>query len=67
MAEKDVKVQFMSPVVCMCSTMFRTDPQHLAWVMENLVEGNVVNQITVDAEDARHAKAALDLMLEITG
>lgn len=66
MAGRGVKVQFMSPVVCMCSTMFRTDPQHLAWIMENLVGGHVVNQIKVDAEDARHARAALDLMLEIT-
>ena len=31
-------VHFMSPNVCMCSTMFRIDPQHLAWVLENLVE-----------------------------
>lgn len=66
MAPRGVKVQFMSPVVCMCSTMFRTDPQHLAWVMDNLVEGHVVNQIKVDADEAREAKAALDLMLEIT-
>jgi len=66
MAPKGVKVQFMSPVVCMCSTMFRTDPQHLAWVTENLVEGHVVNQIKVEPEEAREAKAALDLMLEIT-
>lgn len=66
MAPKGVKVQFMSPVVCMCSTMFRTDPQHLAWVTENLVEGHVVNQIKVEPGEAREAKAALDLMLEIT-
>ncbi|MAA73519.1 MAG: quinolinate synthase [Salinisphaeraceae bacterium] len=66
MAPRGVKVQFMSPVVCMCATMFRTDPQHLAWVMDNLVEGQVVNQIKVPADEARQAKAALDLMLEIT-
>lgn len=66
MAAKNVKVQFMSPVVCMCATMFRTDPQHLAWVMDNLVEGQVVNQIKVPEDDAREAKAALDLMLAIT-
>lgn len=66
MAPKGVKVQFMSPVVCMCSTMFRTDPQHLAWVMDNLVEDQVVNRIQVPADEARQAKAALDLMLEIT-
>jgi quinolinate synthase len=45
--------------------MFRTDPQHLAWVLENLVAGHVVNQISVEAEDARLAKKALDNMLSV--
>ena len=62
---KNITVQFMSPTVCMCSTMFRTDPQHLAWVLDNLVVGNVVNQIRVPAEIAKPARAALDLMLEV--
>ncbi len=58
-------VHFMSPTVCMCSTMFRTDPQHLAWILENLAEGRVVNQIKVEAEQAQYAKKALDAMLSI--
>ena len=58
-------VHFMSPTICMCSTMFRTDPQHLAWVLENLVEGNVVNQIKVNAEEASLAKLTLDNMLSV--
>jgi quinolinate synthase len=58
-------VQFMSPMLCMCSTMFRIDPQHLAWVLENLVEGNVVNQISVPAEVASNARIALQRMLDI--
>ena len=62
---KGVTVQFMSPMVCMCSTMFRTDPQHLAWTLENLVAGNVVNRITVPESIAAPARAALDLMLEV--
>lgn len=62
---KGITVQFMSSTVCMCSTMFRTDPQHLAWVLDNLVVGNVVNQIRVPAEIAKPARAALDLMLEV--
>ena len=62
---KDITVQFMSSTVCMCSTMFRTDPQHLAWVLENLAVGNVVNQIRVPAEIAKPARLALDLMLEV--
>jgi len=56
-------VQFMSHVVCECSTMARIDPQHLAWCLENLVEGNIVNQITVPADEAKLAKLTLDRML----
>ncbi|MEN9756129.1 MAG: hypothetical protein RL755_316 [Pseudomonadota bacterium] len=58
-------VHFMSPMLCMCSTMFRTDPQHLAWVLENLVEGHVVNQISVSEKDAKLAKEALNAMLDV--
>jgi quinolinate synthase len=60
------KVHFMSSTLSMCSTMFRTDPQHLAWVLENLVAGHVVNQISVEPEEARLAKKALDNMLSLT-
>lgn len=58
-------VHFMSPTLCMCSTMFRTDPQHLAWIMENLAEGHVVNRIAVPKPEAALAKKALDNMLAI--
>ena len=58
-------VHFMSPTICMCSTMFRTDPQHLLWVLENLAAGHVVNQIKVNEEDARLAKLTLDNMLGV--
>jgi quinolinate synthase len=59
-------IHFMSPTVCMCSTMFRIDPQHLAWTLENLVEGNVVNQIKVAEEEAQLAKLALERMLGVS-
>ncbi|MGX2039513.1 quinolinate synthase NadA [Methylocaldum sp. MU1018] len=59
------EVHFLSPTVCMCSTMFRTDPQHLLWVLENLVEGHVVNRIKVPDGDARWAKLALNKMLQL--
>ncbi len=50
---------------CLCTTMYRISPQHLAWAIENLVEGTVVNQIKV-APDVKHwARVALDRMLEI--
>lgn len=56
-------VQFMGGVICMCSTMQRIDPQHLAWTLENLAEGNVVNHIVVPAHEAAPAKVALERML----
>lgn len=65
MKPRGVQVQFMSPTVCMCSTMFRTDPQHLAWCLDNLVAGQAVNQIRVPQNIADPARKALDLMLEV--
>jgi len=59
-------VHFMSPTVCMCSTMFRIDPQHLAWTLENLLDGHIVNQISVPEDVARQAKSALDRMLQVS-
>ena len=56
-------VQFMSPTVCMCSTMQRIDPQHLAWCLENLADGKVVNRISVPAHEAAPARIALERML----
>ncbi len=58
-------VHFMSPTISMCSTMFRIDPQHLLWILENLVEGRVVNQITVPDEIAEKARLALQRMLDL--
>ena len=48
-----------------CSTMFRISPQHLAWVLDNLLAGNVVNRITVPAAIKHWARVALDRMLEV--
>lgn len=50
---------------CLCTTMFRISPQHLCWVLESLVEGNVVNRIQVADNVKRWARVALDRMLEI--
>jgi quinolinate synthase len=55
----------LDPLVCPCSTMFRIDAPHLAWVLEELVEGRVVNQVTVDPDTAKWAKVALERMLSI--
>ncbi len=66
MKAEDKIVQFMAPTVCMCSTMQRIDPQHLAWTLENLAEGHVVNQISVPVHEAEMAKVALDRMLAVS-
>nr|WP_254063738.1 quinolinate synthase NadA [Granulicella sp. S190] len=50
---------------CLCTTMYRISPQHLAWALENLVEGRVVNRIKVDEDVKQWARVALDRMLEI--
>jgi len=59
-------VQFMSPLVCMCSTMNRIDPQHLAWCLERLVEGEVANRIQVPERDKELARLALQRMLDVS-
>ena len=59
-------VHFMAPTVCMCSTMQRIDPQHLAWVLENLAEGNVVNRIHIPEHEARLARLAIEQMLNVS-
>jgi quinolinate synthase len=51
---------------CLCTTMFRISPQHLCWALENLVDGNVVNQIKVKPSVKKWAKVALDRMLEVS-
>jgi quinolinate synthase len=62
----DKTVVSLDPLVCPCSTMFRIDAAHLAWVLENLVDGNVVNRIAVSANTADWARVSLERMLEIT-
>jgi quinolinate synthase len=53
----------LDPVVCPCSTMYRIHPGYLAWVLERLVAGEVVNQIVVDDDVAVPARVALERML----
>jgi quinolinate synthase len=55
----------LDPLICPCSTMNRIDLPHLAWVLENLVEGRVLNRISVDPQTAEWARVALQRMLEI--
>jgi len=59
-------VHFMSGTVSMCSTMYRIGPSSLLWVLENLLEGRVVNQIIVPQSEAGHALLALNRMLDVS-
>ena len=59
------EIHFLSPILCMCATMYRIDLPHLCWSLENLAAGTPVNVIQVDGEIARHALEALRRMLEV--
>ncbi|MDR8413892.1 quinolinate synthase NadA [Nonomuraea sp. 3-1Str] len=61
----DKNVSFLDRTVCYCSTMNRIDLPHLVWALESLALGEVVNQITVDADTAHWARVALDRMLAL--
>lgn len=59
------EIHFLSPVVCMCATMYRIDLAHLCWSLENLAAGTPINTIEVDPETARWSLVALERMLEV--
>jgi quinolinate synthase len=59
------EIHFLSPVVCMCATMYRIDLAHLCWSLENLAAETPVNVIRVDDDTAHHALVALERMLAV--
>jgi quinolinate synthase len=59
----DQTIFSLDPIVCPCSTMYRVHPAYLCWVLEALTRGEVINQVTVEAETAQWARVALDRML----
>jgi quinolinate synthase len=59
-------IRFLSPVVCMCATMYRIDLAHLCWSLEHLEAGTPVNVIRVDDETAKWAVTALERMLAVS-
>ena len=61
----DKTVFCLDPVVCPCSTMYRVHPAYLAWVLEELVQGRVVNRVSVDDETKGWARVALNRMLAV--
>lgn len=64
-AAEGKKIITLDETGCLCTTMYRISPQHLAWALENLVEGRVVNRIEVRPTVKRWARVALDRMLEV--
>jgi quinolinate synthase len=62
----DKEIHLLAPDLCMCATMYRIAPQNLAWALDNLTEGIVVNEISVDDETRHYAKIALDRMISMT-
>jgi quinolinate synthase len=66
-AEEGKRIITLDDTGCLCTTMYRISPHHLAWALETLVEGRVVNQIKVRKSVKQWAKVALDRMLEVRG
>jgi quinolinate synthase len=64
-AHPDKTVFCLDPVVCPCSTMYRIHPAYIAWVLEGLVQGHVVNEVRVDAETRKWSLVALERMLAL--
>ena len=64
-AHPEQEIHFLSPMLCMCATMYRIDLAHLCWSLENLAAGQHVNVIEVDAETSRWALVALERMLQV--
>lgn len=60
------EIHFLSPIVCMCATMYRIDLAHLCWSLENLAAGTPVNIVSVDDSTAKWSLIALERMLEVS-
>lgn len=61
----DKTIFCLDPQICPCSTMYRIHPSFLAWTLDNLAEGNVVNEVVVPPKVKHFAKLALDRMLTV--
>jgi quinolinate synthase len=62
----DKHIFCLDPIVCPCSTMYRIHPAYLAWVLEALLDGTVINQVSVDKEIVYWARVALERMLALS-
>jgi quinolinate synthase len=65
-AHPDKTVLSLSDCQCLCTTMYRIDPPHLLWILDQLAEGKVSNQIKVDAHTKYWSRIALQRMLDVT-
>ncbi|MFV0389264.1 MAG: quinolinate synthase NadA [Pyrinomonadaceae bacterium] len=65
-ANPDKEIRLLAPDLCMCATMYRISPEALAWAMDNLAAGSIVNEIRVDEETKNWANIALGRMIEMT-
>ena len=66
-ATRGVTARILSDCQCLCTTMYRIDRPHLLWIMDNLADGKVINQISVHPEAKRQSLLSLNRMLEVTG
>jgi quinolinate synthase len=64
-ARRDVDVHILSDCQCLCTTMYRIDQAHLAWCLDHLAAGKVVNRISVHPEAKVLARVALERMLAL--
>ncbi len=62
----DKEIRLLAPDLCMCATMYRISPESLAWSLENIALGNVVNEIAVDDETKKWALIALERMIKMS-
>ena len=66
-ARRGVNVRLLGDCLCLCAMMYRINPQHLLWTLDNLAHRKVVNRIQVPPEVKHHARLALERMLSHTG
>ena len=62
----DKTVFCLDPVTCPCSTMYRIHPAYLLWMLDGLLDGQVLNQITVPEDIKRESLIALERMLSLS-
>jgi quinolinate synthase len=63
--DRGVDARILSDCQCLCTTMYRIDQAHLAWCLDNLAAGKVVNRISVHPEAKSRARLALERMLRL--